>query len=400
MVGPEGVLRPMSVGVTSSPGTNAGAQGRRLESWKEVAAYLGRDVTTVHRWEKREGLPVHRLHHSRLGSVYAYTAELDAWRNERVAGAANGGMAATQAPQIVRRIWTVVTVAALGLVLASGLAWLRRQRSTALPSAGSPIRSLAVLPLENLSGNPEQDYLADGMTEALIGRLSTIQGLRVISRTSSMQFKATRSSVPEIAKKLNVHAVVEGSVIRSGDRIRITAQLIQGETDVHLWSGTFDRELRDVLVLQSDVAQGIARQIEIALGSQNSGPVAARVVAPAVYESYLKGRFELHKHTQAGLEEALRQFQAALDADPKFAPAYAGLAATHSELGTVFYGVSPAEARPKVLAAARKALELDPELVEAHVLLAESLAGDWRWAESEAEHKRAIELSPSDAGAH
>ncbi len=391
----------MSVQATPSPRTDADAQGRRLESWKEVAAYLGRDVTTVQRWEKREGLPVRRLQHTRLGSVYAYTGELDAWRYERAAVVENGAAGTNQAPQTVRRIWPAMTVSVLGLVLAGAIAWVWHLRSTEMAArASSRIRSIAVLPLQNLSGNPEQDYLADGMTEALIGRLSTIQGLRVISRTSSMQFKGTRSSVPEIARKLNVLAVVEGSVIRSGDRIRITAQLIQGETDVHLWSGTFDRELRDVLVLQSDVAQGIARQIEIALGSQNSGPVAARVVAPAVYENYLKGRFELHKHTQAGLEEALRQFQAALDADPKFAPAYAGLAATHSELGTVFYGVSPAEARPKVLAAARKALELDPELVEAHVLLAESLAGDWRWAESEAEHKRAIELSPSDAGAH
>jgi len=391
----------MSVQATSSPRTDGEAQGRRLESWKEVAAYLGRDVTTVRRWEKREGLPIRRLQHSRQGSVYAYSAELDAWRNERNTGAPTAGAGEMEAPQRVRRVWPVITFAALGLILVGGLAWVWHLRSTELAArASSRIRSIAVLPLQNLSGNAEQDYLADGMTEALIGRLSTIQGLRVISRTSSMQFKGARSTVPEIAKKLNVLAVVEGSVIRSGDRIRITAQLIQGETDVHLWAGTFDRELRDVLVLQSDVAQGIARQIEIALGPQSGRPVAARAVAPAVYESYLKGRFELNKDTRAGLEEALRQFQAALDADPTFAPAYSGLAAAHSELGTVFHGVSPSEARPKVVAAARKALELDPELVEAHVLLAEALAKDWRWPESEAEYKRAIELSPSDAGAH
>src|SRR5713226_3864522 len=392
----------MTVEVTSSPKTLADSRGRRLESWKEIAAYLGRDVTTVRRWEKREGLPVRRLHHSRLGSVYAYTAELDAWRNERAAVAATG-VGTNQAPETVRRVWRLMTLAALGLVLAGGSAWLWRQRSTKLAAsaASSQISSLAVLPLENLSGNPAQDYLADGVTEALIGQLSTIQGLRVISRTSSMQFKGTRSSVPEIARKLNVRAVVEGSVIRSGDRIRITAQLIQGETDVHLWSGTFDRELRDVLELQSEVAQSIARQIEVAVtGQERNRLVAVHAVSPEVYDSYLKGRFELHKNTRVGLEAALRHFQAALSADPTFAPAYAGLAAAHLGLGNVFFGEPPYESVPKVFSAAGKALELDPQLTEAHVLLGQTLERDWRWRESEAEYKRAIELSPSDAGAH
>ncbi len=392
----------MSVGVTPSPRTNADAQGRRLESWKEVAAYLGRDVTTVRRWEKREGLPVHRLHHTRLGSVYAYTAELDAWRKERAPGPAIGEMAVTQAPQTVKRVWKLIPVVALGLLLAGGLAWLWRQRST-VPSASaiSPIRSIAVLPLDNLSGNPEQNYLADGMTESLIGRLATIQGLRVISRTSSMQFKGTRSSVPEIARKLNVQAVVEGSVIRSGDRIRITAQLIQGDTDVHLWSGTFDRELSDVLALESEVAQSVARQIEVAVtGQERSRLAAVRAVSPEVYESYLQGRFALHKNTQVGFKEAIPHFENAINRDATFAPAFAGLAASYSKLGLVFFGARPLEVRPKVLAAARKALDLDPELVEAHVLLADALQQDWQWAEAEAEYKQAIALSPSDAGAH
>jgi TolB-like protein/Flp pilus assembly protein TadD len=389
----------MSVQATVAHRIGADAQGRRLESWKEIAAYLGRDVTTVRRWEKREGLPVHRLHHSRLGSVFAYTAELDEWRNRRAPGRAPG-IRADQGPQELRRVWTVITLAALGLALAVGLAWHKR---TVEPpaSASLPIRSIAVLPLENLSGNPEQDYLADGITEALIGRLSTIQGLRVISRRSSMQFKGTRSSVPDIARKLNVRAVVEGSVIRSGDRIRITAQLIEGETDVQLWSGTFDRELRDVLELQSEVAHSITRQVEVAVtGEERSRLVAARAVAPEVYEAYLKGRFELYKNTRAGLAEALRRFQAAVDADPTFAPAYAGLAATYSALGLVFYGEPPSQTRAKTIVAARKALELDPELAEARALLANALQKDWHWAEAEAEYRRALELSPSDAAAH
>ena len=370
----------------------------RLDSWKEIAAYLKRDVTTVQRWEKREGMPVRRHLHDRMGSVYAYTGELDAWRNKRDAGAGAAEAEANGAPEKAGGVWPVLTLVILGLVVAGGLTWFWRHRS-AEQSASSRIRSIAVLPLQNLSGNPEQDYLADGMTEALIGQLATIQGLRVMSRTSSMQFKGTRSSVPEIAKKLNVQAVVEGSVIRSGDRIRITAQLIQGDSDVHLWSGTFDRELRDVLALQSDVAQGIARRIEIALGPQNSSPVSPRVVAPAVYESYLKGRFELNKGTRNGLEEALRQFQAAIDADATFAPAYAGMAGAYSKLGSVFMGYSPLEIRPKVLANANKALELDPDLVEGQILLADAFQKDWQWAKAEEEYKQAIAHNPSDADA-
>jgi TolB-like protein/Flp pilus assembly protein TadD len=395
----------MSVEATLSPKTGADAQGRRLESWKEIAAYLGRDVTTVRRWERREGLPVHRLLHRKLGSVYAYTTELDGWRQERAPAAATDAPDSRPVSGAVRRgahARTAAALAAATLTLAAGLIWLVRDRTTRQPaSANGGTRSLAVLPLENFSGNPEQDYLSDGMTDALIARLSAIHALRVISRTSAMQFKGTRKSVPAIGKELNVDAVIEGSVLRSGDKIRISVQLIRVDTDEHLWSGTYDRELQDVLALQSDVTQGIARHIEIAVtGEQRGSPVAPRKVAPEVYEAYLKGRFALEKNSRAGLEEALLRFQAAVDADVTFAPAYAGLAATYSALGLVFYGEPPGEARSKTLVAARKALELDPELAEARALLANALQKDWHWVEAEAEYRRAIELSPSDAAAH
>lgn len=395
----------MSVQATSTPRLRADAQGKRLESWKEIAAYLGRDVTTVRRWEKREGLPVHRIQHSRLGSVYAYTAELDAWRDDRAPVSATEGADASALPAAgwggshARKAAALV---ALALVLGAGLMWIAREwiaRSSA--SASGSIRSLAVLPLENFSGNADQDYLSDGMTEALIARLSTIRALRVISRTSAMHFKGTRKSLPAIGKELNVDAVVEGSVVRSGDKIRISVQLIRVDTDEHLWSGTYDRELRDVLALQSDVTQGIARHIEIAVGgAQASSAVGSRPLAPAVYEAYLKGRFALHEDSRVQLNEAVTRFQAAIDADPTFAPAYAGLAATYSALGLVFHGEPPSETRPKTLSAARKALELDPELTDARVLLADALQKDWQWAEAETEYRRAIEFSPYDAGAH
>jgi len=392
----------MSVQVTSSPSTGADARGRRLESWKEIASYLGRDVTTVRRWEKREGLPVYRLQHSRLGSLYAYTAELDTWRNERIPEAATGGMGANQAPETVRRVWTVIALAALGLVLVGGSAWFWRTRTTELAtSANSRIRSLAVLPLENLSGNPAQDYLADGMTEALIGRLSTIQGLRVISRTSSMQFKGTRSSVPEIARKLNVRVVVEGSVIRSGDRVRVTAQLIQGETDVHLWSGTFDRELRDVLELQSEVAQSIARQIEVAVtGQERNRLVAVRTVLPEVYESYLKGRYYFNQRTGDALNKSIASFQQAIARDSGYALAYSGLADAYAMLG--FRGGFPSkDALSRAKTAALKAIELDETLAEPHASLAFiAETHEWDWATAEREYKRALELNPGEARTH
>jgi TolB-like protein/Flp pilus assembly protein TadD len=394
----------MSVEATLTPKTSADAQRRRLESWKEIASYLGRDVTTVRRWEKRERLPVHRLHHSKLGSVYAYTAELDAWRSERAPAAATDAADVRQVSEVVRsgaHARRAAALIVLALALIAGLTWMVRDRTTIQPaSANGGIRSLAVLPLENFSGNPEQDYLSDGMTEALIARLSTIHALRVISRTTAMQFKGTRKSVPAIGKELNVDAVIEGSVLRSGDKIRISVQLIRADTDEHLWSDTYDRQVQDVLALQSDVTYGIARHIEVAVtGTPSGSPVPPRTVTPDVYEAYLKGRFALNKNSRAGLAEALQQFQAAVNADDTFAPAYAGLAATYTALGLVFNGEPPSETRPKTLAAARKALELDPALAEARALLANALQKDWHWVEAEAEYRRAIELSPSDAAA-
>jgi TolB-like protein/Flp pilus assembly protein TadD len=393
----------MSVEATPTPKAGAADQGRRLESWKEIAAYLGRDVTTVRRWEKGEGLPVHRHLHNKLGSVYAYTTELDLWRSNRAPAAATDAPdTPPPVPESVRmgrhgRIAAVL--AAITLILAAGVIWLVRER-TAKPTASLAIRSLAVLPLANFSGNSEQDYLSDGMTEALTAQLSTIHGLRVISRTSTMQLKGTRKSVPAIGKELNVDAVIEGSVLRSGDKVRVTVQLIRAATDEHLWAATYDRELRDILALQSDVAQGIARHVEAAVAGAQNLAVAPRTVAPEVYEAYLKGRFALTKGNRASLDEALGFFTAAINADSTFAPAYVGVAATQEQLGTVFFGVPPGDSRPKVIEAARKALELDPQLAEARVLLANALQRDWHWEEAETEYRRAIELSPSDAGAH
>jgi TolB-like protein/Flp pilus assembly protein TadD len=384
----------------------------RLDSWKEIAAYLNRDVTTVQRWEKREGMPVHRHQHDRMGSVYAFSSELDTWVQSRRLRLEEEEKEHERRPETPvdaegdhRPRWTPGTRRWLVLGGVVVLALLAVTYVTTRSHAGGATRpkitSLAVLPLKNLSGDPTQEYLADGMTEALIGRLSNIHDLRVISRTSAMHFKDTQLSVPEIARTLRVDAIVEGSVIREGSRIRVTAQLIRGATDEHFWSETYDRELRDALALQSEVAQSIARKVEVTVtGQEHSRLTAARSVSPEVYESYLKGVSALDKsNSRPGIEESIGHFKDAIKIDPTFAPAYLGLANAYNELGMVLIGASPSEARPKVISAARKALELDPELAEAHVLLAAMEQRQWQWTEAEAEYRRALELSPSNATA-
>jgi TolB-like protein/Tfp pilus assembly protein PilF len=379
-----------------------------LDSWKEIAAYVKRDVTTAQRWEKREDMPIHRHVHDKRGSVYAFRSELDAWlqgRALRLEKEEKEDLAevpvdakADAGPRTTRtRLWLGVGGVAVLVLLAIGYAVTR---SRAGEATQSKIKSLAVLPLKNLSGDPTQEYLADGMTEALIGRLSGIRDLRVISRTSVMRFKDAHVSLPEIAKTLQVDAIVEGSVIREGGRIRVYAQLIRGATDEHFWSETYDRELSDVLALESDVAQSVARKVEVTfIGDEQSRLVAARQVSPEVYESYLKGQFS-KSNSRAEVEQRIGYFEQAITKDPTFAPAYVGLAAAYDELGSSFVGVATAETRPKMIRAARKALDLDPQLAEAHALLGGVLKKQFRWTDAEAEFKQALALNPNNSAAH
>ncbi len=265
------------------------------------------------------------------------------------------------------------------------------------------VRSLAVLPLESLSNDASQDYFADGMTDELITDLGQIRALRVISRTSVMVYKRARKPVAQIARELNVDAVVEGTVLRSGDRVRITAQLIDAAADRHLWSQSYEGELRDTLALQSKVAGAIADQIRINLNPQEQVALRhVKVVDPEAYESYLKGRFFWNKRTGAGLKVALAYFTQAIEEDPSYAPAHSGLADTYALLADWEYGVmTPKEALPKAKAAALEALELDGTLGEAHTSLAFCLdVYDWDWDAAGREFRRAIELSPSYATAH
>jgi TolB-like protein/Tfp pilus assembly protein PilF len=264
----------------------------------------------------------------------------------------------------------------------------------------SRVRSLAVLPLENLSGDPEQEFFADGMTEALIADLGKIRALRVISRTSAMRYKGSKKSLPEIARDLDVDAIVEGSVLQSGGRVRITAQLIQAATDRHLWSESYERDLRDILTLQSDVAQAIAKEIRIAVSPQEQARLAKnRRVDPEAHRSYLLGRYWWNKRSAEGFQKALQYFEQAIAKDPTFAAAYAGLSDTYSSLG--YYVLRPREAFPKARAAAAKALELDDTLAEVHASFGNiAFVYDWNWVAAEKSLKRSIELSPGYAPAH
>ena len=301
-----------------------------------------------------------------------------------------------------RRLWLTGRVTgALAFVLSLSIlsVWLFRSRGPA--PAG--IRSLAVLPLENLSGDASQNYFADGMTDELITDLAQISALRVISRTSVMAYKGARKPLPQIARELNVDAVVEGTVLRSGDQVRITAQLIEASTDKHLWSQSYEGELRDTLALQSRVASAIADQIRINLTPREQAALKnVKVVNPEAYESYLKGRYFWNKRTADGLKAALAYFKQAIEEDPKYAKAYSGLADTYALLGDWQYAVmTPKEAFPEAKAAAIHALELDNTLGEAHNSLAFVLDGfDWDLDAGGREFQRAIELNPGYATAH
>lgn len=295
-------------------------------------------------------------------------------------------------------MWKPLTLM-LVVMAASGAAW----KAYSWKHPALVIRSLAVLPLESLSSDASQDYFADGMTDELISDLGQISALRVISRTSVMAYKHARKPLPQIARELNVDAVVEGTVLRSGDQVRITAQLIEAAADKHLWSQSYEGELRNTLALQNQVASAIADQIRINLNPQEQAALkTAKVVDPEAYQSYLKGRFFWNKRTADGLRAALAYFNQAIEEDPKYAQAYSGLADTYALLGDWQYAVmTTKEALPKAKAAAVKALELDGTLGEAHNSLAFCLDGfDWDLESGGKEFRRAIELNPGYATAH
>ncbi len=275
-------------------------------------------------------------------------------------------------------------------------------RSRLARGGGQRVHSLAVLPLENLSRDPQQEYFADGMTEELITRLSKVGNLRVISRTSVMGYKDTKKKLPEIAKELGVDTILEGSVLRDGQRVKVTAQLIDGSSDRHIWADSYERDMKEILPLQSEVARAVAQEVGVQLTSSEQAGLAAatRPVIPAAYDAYVRGRHAWNKRAEASLREGIRLFQESIDAEPTYAPAYAGMADCYSQLG---YGnhLSPEDSFPRAKAAAQRALDLDPNLAEGHASLGfATMYFDWDFAAAEREYRRAIELNPNSALAH
>jgi len=308
--------------------------------------------------------------------------------------------AAEASPQVRRRRlgsnrpgrWLAATVVLLALI---GFGVWSRHR----PAELAPIRSIAVLPLENLSGDPEQEYFADGMTEALIGDLARIGALNIISRTSVMQYKGDRKPLPQIARELDVEGIIEGTVMRVGDRVRITAQLIDARTDRHLWTDRFDRDLSDVLLLQADVAHAVAEQVRLELTLEERAGLASRTVDPAAYDAYLRGRARVGSWGNVGrwAPQAIEHFERAVELDPGLAEAWAWVANVRMSLGNLGLNLRDREQYPRAREAAQRALDLDDHLGMAHAVLGYILMQNaWDFAGAKREFERAIELSPGD----
>jgi serine/threonine protein kinase/Tfp pilus assembly protein PilF len=292
--------------------------------------------------------------------------------------------------------WTAATSAVLALALVSG--WVRL--SSLNTDADNSPRSIAVLPLANLSGNPEQEYFTDGMTDALISDLARIRALRVISRTSTMSYKGVRQPLPEIARRLGVRAIAEGSVFRAGNRVRITVRLVDAKKERPIWSGSYEGDLGDVLALQGQTAKAIAEEIHVTLTvPKHASPSRERHLNTDAYDAYLKGRHALFRATVEDVQRSIQFFEEALEINPRYALAYAGLADSYLSLSGMY--MTPREAMSKAKAAATRALEIDPSLAEAHISM--GVVRGWYefgWEQAASELQRAIELRPNDASAH
>jgi len=408
----------------------------RLESWGEIAAYLRREIRTVQRWERYQGLPVRRLLIGKLGSVYAYRSELDKWYRERqpqpengeedTEKAGNGEVAAhvtvsTEAdeqksqgqadgsqlppprPRITRLHITITLLTLLIVAAVTPAVYFLRGGRSPVRSASGKIR-LVVLPFANLSGDSQQDYFSAGLTEEMITQLGRLdpERLGVIAEETS-KLSASKP-IAELGRALDVQYALKGSVRRGGNEVRINVQLIQVSDQTHIWANTYTGDLRDILRVQDEVAAAVASQIRVALPvgalGVNGAKGTARTINPEAYDEYLRGRF--FWTNRGDLRKSIDAYQKAIQKDPNYALAYAGLASAYALLGQVPYDdMLPADAKPKAREAAERALQLDPQVGEAHSVLANvSYSYDWDFDAAEREFQRALALGQNDPTAH
>ena len=390
----------------SSTGQVDESRGRRLDSWKSIAQYLGRDVRSVQRWEHERGLPVHRLPGDKNSAVFAYQNELDQWLcsgSSDTAAAADAAADALEPPgdgqshpvrssSLIPGASTIgwLAAGALGIMLAAVFVLYRPEQQ--LPSVPTPLpRSIAVLPMKNLSGDAAQDYFADGFTEELVTALTEIRSLRVISRTSTMVYQHSNKSLPEIARELHVSYILEGSVTREGQRVRVIAQLIDAKSDTHISARTYDADLKDVLDVQSRISQTIASDVRLDLSPQEKLRLAsARPVDPVAHDLYLQASYQFARQTSDSIRQSLVLYKAAVARAPSFALGYVGIAEAEYALLTITVE-SPDVAVPHVRQALARALEIDPHLGEARGLLASVIYWrDWNWPAAEHQYRLAI----------
>jgi adenylate cyclase len=336
----------------------ASTTGERLDSWKEIAAYLRRGTRTVQRWEREEGLPIHRLHHDKLGSVYAYRVELDTWWSSR------------------------------GAVL-----------TDETPPPTEQGASIAVLPFADLSRERDQAYFCEGVAEEIINALSRVKGLRVASRTSAFRFKARGADAREIGRKLRVRTLLEGSVRKDRDRFRISVQLTDAEEGYQLWSATYDREMTDIFSIQEEIARQVVQALQVTLSPTESATLGKAATGDIqAYDYYLRGRSFYYRYGPKDVDFAKQLFEQAIARDPGYAPAWAGLADCWSY--AYLYGGRKEAAREQADQTSIKAAELDPQSAQSHASRALALSLNERDEEAEVAFETAIRLDPEQFEAH